>query len=185
MNNLAQVTLVKTEAARVTLALRQVGPQGISGSVGSILYFGADDPEAGLGNANDAYFQTTTRGMWTKATGAWVESVRLTGLVDWPEGIYGLPETFPPDAHALDAHTAVSLAALNAKISGSPKIAGDAAATTDAAGLVELATDAETVAGTATDLAVTPAGAAAAVSAATSGLVSGAEMLTAIMIESY
>lgn len=184
MNNLAQVTLVKTEAARVTLALRQVGPQGIGGSVGSILYFGAEDPEAGLGNANDAYFQTTTRGMWTKATGAWVESVRLTGLVEWPEGIDGLPETFPPDAHALDAHTAVTLAELNAKVSDKD-IASTDVATTEAAGLVELATDAETVAGTATDLAVTPAGVAAAVGAATSGLASGAEMLTAIMIESY
>ena len=49
-------------------------------------------------------------------------------------------------------------------------VASTAAATTEAAGLVELATNEEAVAGTDTARAVTPAGVAAAVSAATSGL---------------
>ncbi len=66
--------------------------------------------------------------------------------VAW-ENVTSRPSDYTPSAHALDAHTGVSLAELNTKISDAT-IPSDATATTSAAGLVELATDAEFDTGT-------------------------------------
>ncbi len=57
--------------------------------------------------------------------------------VAW-ENVSSKPTDFTPSAHALDAHTAVTLAELNAKISDKD-IASTDAATTSAAGLMSAA----------------------------------------------
>lgn len=59
---------------------------------------------------------------------------RGVGVSSWDD-LTDKPSDFTPSAHALDAHTAVTLAELNAKISDAT-IPSDAAATTSAAGLM-------------------------------------------------
>ncbi|NCA74447.1 MAG: hypothetical protein EOM93_06365, partial [Gammaproteobacteria bacterium] len=56
------------------------------------------------------------------------------GVSSWND-LTDKPSDFAPSAHALDAHTAVTLAELNAKVSDKD-IASTDAATTSAAGLM-------------------------------------------------
>ena len=62
------------------------------------------------------------------------EGVLSADVADWND-LTSKPTDFTPSAHALDAHTAVTLAELNAKISDAT-IPSDASATTSAAGLM-------------------------------------------------
>jgi len=151
-----------------------VARRGIDGmGAGDMLKVDYDSDADGKVNAAviaDMATYATTAGRATVADSA--------DAADW-NNLTSRPESFPPEPHGLAVHTGATLAELNAMITDAT-IPSDAAATTEAAGLVELATNEEAVAGTDTARAVTPAGVAAAVSAATSGLVSGAEMLTLV-----
>lgn len=87
------------------------------------------DGKVNAADAADTATYATTAGRATVADSA--------DAVAW-EDVSSKPTDFTPSAHALDAHTAVTLAELNAKISDK-EIASTDAATTSAAGLMSAA----------------------------------------------
>ena len=100
-------------------------PSG-SGDMLKIDYDSDADGKVNAAVAADTATYATTAGRATAADSA--------DSVAW-EDVSSKPSDFTPSAHALDAHTAVTLAELNAKISDAT-IPSDAAATTSAAGLM-------------------------------------------------
>jgi hypothetical protein len=157
-----------------------VARKGTDGEgAGDMLKIDYDSNADGKVNAADAADMATYATTAGHATAA-----DIAYAVAW-ENVSSKPTDFSPSAHALDAHTAVTLAELNAKISdadlgpaytlptasadtlGGVKVGanlsiadgvlGVSAATTSAAGVVELATSAETQAGTDTERAIVPA----------------------------
>jgi len=97
-----------------------------SGDMLKIDYDSDADGKVNAADVADAATYATTAGRATAADSA--------DSVAW-EDVSSKPSDFTPSAHALDAHTAVTLAELNAKISDKD-IASTDAATTSAAGLM-------------------------------------------------
>lgn len=145
-------------AARFALVNTQPGPKGDDGL--GLFRYGSGVPDNALGQDGDAYIDDLTADLYIKQNDAWEFVVGLMG----PQGETGATGATGPQGPS-GAGTGDLLASQNLNDLANKATAFaniKQAATESATGVVELATDAEAIAGEDTERALTPASGAAA-----------------------
>jgi hypothetical protein len=150
----AALVIRSRQTARPGLAILQGGPAGNDGANGTSFRGGAGAPSNGLGIVGDWYLNTSNGDVYEK-TGASTWTLRFNAI--GPAGPMSGPVSSTTDNVALFADASGDVLK-----DGGTVTSNVAAASDTAAGKVELATSAETITGTDTTRAVTPAGGAAA-----------------------